>query len=123
MTTKEEMTLVEACASAAHETNRAYCVAIGDRSQPAWEDAPEWQRISCREGVAAALAGATPEESHENWMRLKLKEGWQYGPVKDPDRKQHPCMVPYGELPPEQRRKDTLYLTVVRAVAQALRQV
>lgn len=27
-----------------HEVNRAYCQALGDNSQPAWEDAPAWQR-------------------------------------------------------------------------------
>src|SRR5438105_262770 len=38
--------VVEACARAAHEVNRAYCLALGDASQVAWEDAPEWQRSS-----------------------------------------------------------------------------
>lgn len=37
-------TVIEACAHAAHEANRAYCAAIGDLSQVAWECAPEWQQ-------------------------------------------------------------------------------
>ncbi len=33
-----------------HEVNKAYCEALGDNSQPTWEDAPEWQRSSARMG-------------------------------------------------------------------------
>ena len=116
--TKES--IIEACARAAHESNRAYCIAIGDTSQSSWDDAPEWQRASARNGVTGALAGATPEQSHESWLAEKRAAGWKYGPVKNPETKEHPCFVPYADLPPEQRRKDDLYLAVVRAVAESL---
>jgi len=112
--------IIEACARAAHEANRAYCLALGDTSQPPWEQAPDWQRESALAGVVEALAGNTPEQSHEGWTRRKLAEGWTYGPVKDPEVKRHPCLVPYADLPPEQRAKDTLFLAVVRATAAAL---
>lgn len=111
---------IEACARAAHEANRAYCIAIGDTSQSSWDDAPEWQKDSVCKGVVGALAGNTPEQSHESWLAEKVRTGWVYGAVKDPDAKTHPCMVPYAELPPEQRAKDALYLTVVRATFEAL---
>jgi hypothetical protein len=71
-------------------------------------------------GVAGALAGNTPEQSHEGWLAEKRAAGWKYGPVKDPDRKEHPCFVPYADLPPAQRAKDGVYLAVVRAVAESL---
>ncbi len=109
-----------ACAMAAHEVNRAYCIALGDNSQPPWGEAPEWQRTSALKGVLGALNGATPEQSHEGWLAEKAATGWKYGPVKDPEKKEHPCFVPYTELPPEQREKDALYLATVRAVARAL---
>lgn len=113
-------TVTEACARAAHEVNRAYCLALGDTSQPAWDDAPEWQRSSAIKGVAGALAGNTPEQSHEGWLAEKYATGWKYGPVKDPEKKEHPCFVPYAELPPEQRHKDQLFTATVREVAGAL---
>lgn len=113
--------MIEACAHAAHEVNRVYCLTLGDASHVPWELAPEWQRVSTRAGVEKALAGATPEESHASWLALKTQEGWVYGPVKDLERKTHPCMRPYQELPPEQQRKDHLYLSVVRSMADALR--
>lgn len=107
---------IEACARAAHEVNRAYCAALGDASQVPWEDAPEWQRESARNGVAGALAGNTPEQSHESWRAEKALAGWTYGQVKDAAAKTHPCMVPYAELPPEQQAKDSIFLAVVRIV-------
>lgn len=107
-------------ARATHEVNRAYCRAIGDSTQVPWDDAPEWQRRSAIEGVLAALNGATPEQSHEGWMRHKLAEGWSYGPVKDPDKRTHPCLVPYASLPPSQRVKDDLFVATVQAMGRAL---
>lgn len=112
--------IVEACARAAHEANRAYCLALGDHSQPVWDEAPEWQKSSARNGVAGALAGNTPEQSHESWCREKLAAGWAWGPVKDPEKKEHPCMLPYNDLPLAQRAKDDIFVSVVRAVAAAL---
>ena len=112
--------VVEACARAAHEANRAYCIALGDVSQPVWEGAPEWQKSSARNGVRGALAGATPEQSHRSWLDEKLATGWRYGAVKDPERREHPCLVPYADLPLAQRAKDEIFTTVVRVVGKAL---
>jgi hypothetical protein len=113
--------MIEACARAAHEANRAYCLFMGDSSQTAWDEAPEWQKSSARNGVRGALAGATPEQSHESWLAEKAAAGWTYGPTKDPDARRHPCMVAYADLPPEQRAKDDLFVCVVRAMASAAR--
>lgn len=112
--------MIEACARAAHETNRAYCLAMGDASQPSWDEAPDWQKSSARNGVTAALNGSTPEQSHEGWLKEKRDTGWKWGPVKDPAKNEHPCFVPYSELPPEQRAKDEVFVTVVRVVGKAL---
>lgn len=112
--------MIEACARAAHEVNRAYCAALGDFSHEPWEAAPEWQRSSAINGVRGALGGNTPEQSHESWKAQKVADGWVYGAVKDPAAKTHPCLVPYAALPKEQQAKDGLYLTTVRAVAAAL---
>jgi RyR domain len=113
----------EACARAAHEVNRAYCLALGDTSQPAWDDAPDWQQTSARNGVAGALAGNMPEQSHEAWLAEKRATGWKYGPVKDPEKKEHPCFVPYADLPPSQQAKDILFVRTVREMAKALSDV
>lgn len=102
-------------ARVAHEINRAYCASLGDTSQPAWEDAPEWQQKSAIAGVEMHLANpdATPEQSHESWLAQKVADGWVYGEVKDAEKKEHPCCRPYDELPPEQKSKDYLFRSVV----------
>ena len=101
-----------------HEINGAYCRAIGDDSQPTWENAPEWQKASAAAGVRLHLENphAGPEASHESWLKLKKLEGWVYGPVKAPETKQHPCMVPYYQLPAEQQIKDHLFRQVVHSL-------
>lgn len=107
-------------ARTAHEVNRAYCQAIGDDSQPTWEAAPAWQRTSAIAGVHFHLDNpeATPENTHESWLKVKVADGWVYGPVKDPEKKEHPCMRPYAELPLEQRVKDHLFRAVVHAMGR-----
>lgn len=99
----------------AHEANRAYCLSLGDTSQPPWGDAPDWQRVSAVAGVKAHLDNElSPQGSHEVWLKHKENDGWTHGHVKDPVAKTHPCMVPYENLPDEQRLKDVLFSAVVR---------
>lgn len=108
----------EEVARVAHEVNRAYCEALGDHSQMPWEEAPEWQRASALQGVVLHESNpdAGPAASHESWMAQKKADGWAYGPEKDPDRKLHPCMVPFEDLPREQQAKDYLFRAVVHAL-------
>jgi len=113
-------TKILACAKVAHEANRIYCEAIGDTSQVPFDQAPDWQKQSAIDGVRVALTGATPEKQHEAWCSNKRAAGWTYGEVKDAEAKTHPCLVPYTDLPAEQRAKDALYGAVVRAMHAAL---
>ena len=101
-----------------HEVNRAYCESLGDYSQPTWENAPEWQKKSAIAGVKFSLKNpnATPEDSHNSWLKEKTKEGWKYGPIKDVDLREHPCFLPYDQLPKDQQTKDHLFQAVVRAL-------
>lgn len=109
----------EQIARVCHEVNRAYCQALGDHSQPAWEDAPQWQRDSAMMGVNLHCdKNVGPEASHESWMAQKVAEGWVYGPVKDPEAKTHHCIVPFDMLPREQQAKDFIFRAVVHALRQ-----
>jgi hypothetical protein len=101
-----------------HEANRAFCETLGDDSQLSWELAPEWQRQSAVKGVQFILdnPGAPTSSTHESWMKEKIKEGWVYGDVKDPEAKLHPCLVPYDALPLHQQTKDHLFKAVVKSI-------
>lgn len=115
--------VIDQIARVCYTVNRAYCLSINDNTQPvAWEHAEETSRESARKGVIFALGnpGATPEKQHEAWLADKKAQGFVYGPVKDLTAKVHPCMVPYDQLPQEQRVKDELFLAVVRSMEDML---
>ena len=43
---------------------------------------------------------------HDVWARSRMNEGWIYGPVRNDELKQHPCLVPYEELTESEREYD-----------------
>jgi len=106
-------------AETCHEVNRTYCQSIGDNSQLTWEKAPDWQKESAVKGVIFRLENpkAGPDSLHNNWMKDKVDEGWKYGEEKDPEKKLHPCIVPYADLPESQRYKDDLFIAVVKSLS------
>lgn len=101
-----------------HEVNKAYCEALGDTSQPSWENAPQWQKDSAMTGVLLHTdnPAAGPDDSHNSWLKQKTDEGWKYGPIKNPELKEHPCFVPYDELSKEQQAKDYIFRGIVHAL-------
>lgn len=117
-----ELLIVTLIAMLAHEANRAYCMGLGDLSQLVWDEAPDWQKESAIAGVNMHLANpnATPEDSHASWLAQKVADGWIYGPVKDAEKKEHPCCVPYDALPESQRAKDYIFRGVVHAAKRAI---
>lgn len=106
---------VSEIAKICHEANKAYCELLGDFSQVEWARAPTNIRACAMDGVRFHFDNpkANCAASHVNWYTFKASQGWKYGPVKDFDKKEHPCMVPYLELPLEQRRKDALFKAIV----------
>ncbi len=110
--------LANTIAQVCHEINKAYCEALGDDSQPDWDNAPEWQKESAINGVLFHLANpdAGTDASHQSWYNEKADAGWVYGAVKDEVAKTHPCMVHYADLPVEQRAKDYLFRQVVHSL-------
>jgi uncharacterized protein YodC (DUF2158 family) len=115
----KKLITVLSIAAICHALNKAYCEGLGDTTQPSWEDAPQWQKDSAVNGVSFHLAypDAPASASHENWMNEKLADGWKYGQVKDPAKKEHPCLVPFNELPATQQAKDFIFKQTVHELA------
>ena len=44
--------------------------------------------------------------THDIWARQRMADGWQYGPRRDDARKEHPCLVPYEQLPDSEKQYD-----------------
>lgn len=106
---------IEDIARICHQANKAFCEAIGDFSQDDWECAPDWQRESAMNGVKLLIDNPHVPASHmhTSWMKEKIESGWKYGPVKDPEKKEHPCIVDFDKLPAEQQAKDYLFKAIV----------
>jgi hypothetical protein len=66
------------------------------------------------------ILGLTEElarHCHEAWAQLRLAQGWRYGPQRDDARKEHPCLVPYHQLPESEKEYDrNTALRVLKAV-------
>ena len=83
----------------------AYQIAVGQEYN---EKINEDQMDSLLNGIEFRDANPdiTPEENHNNWMKAKTAQGWVYGEVKDFDKKTHPDLVAFDDLPEVEQRKD-----------------
>jgi hypothetical protein len=101
-----------------HQANKSWCELNGDTSQKDWYLAEQWQRDSAIAGVKFRFDNPSAKEDaqHNAWMADKIKDGWVYGEVKDAEKKIHPCLVPFEELPVFQQKKDALFCAIVDAL-------
>ena len=116
------MGAVAMIAMACHGANAAYAGSLGEKPAPPWDKMDEAHKQSVFTGVR--LHAENPhlgdEAAHSSWMEAKLKEGWVFGEQKDAEKKTHPCLVPYAELPKEQQFKDALFRAIVLSLAPVL---
>lgn len=70
--------------------------------------------------VAARLDGLVErlaENAHETWASLRLGDGWTLGPKRDDEKKTHPCLIPYDDLPESEKKYDReLVVNTVKAI-------
>ena len=52
------------------------------------------------------LAELLARNTHENFVSMRLAEGWSYGPERSDRLKTNPTLVPYDELPESEREYD-----------------
>lgn len=53
-----------------------------------------------------ALIARLAEHNHDVWAQKRLADGWHYGPHRNDERKDHPCLVPYDQLPESEKEYD-----------------
>jgi hypothetical protein len=46
------------------------------------------------------------ENTHDTWATQRIKDGWSWGPKRDDALKQHPGLVPYGDLSESEKEYD-----------------
>lgn len=52
------------------------------------------------------LLEAMAKNVHEVWAQTRIEQGWKYGPERDDNKKLHPMLVPYEDLPEEEKAYD-----------------
>ena len=45
---------------------------------------------------------------HDQWSLARIKDGWSYGPQRNDEKKETPCLVPYEELPKSEAEYDKI---------------
>jgi len=116
---------VEQAARVCHEALRAYSQTLGDDSLLPWGEAPEWQKESSRDGVRfqfaqfAAGIESSASSTHDEWLRQRRAAGWKHGQHKDQKTRENPSLVPYEDLPLEEKLKDYLFAAICRAFLQS----
>lgn len=56
--------------------------------------------------VLLELTERIAENVHEVWSPARIAAGWSYGKTRNDALKQHPCLVPYNELPESEKEYD-----------------
>lgn len=52
------------------------------------------------------LVEVVAKNVHEVWAQSRISQGWTYGVERSDALKQHPCLVPYEELPEMEKAYD-----------------
>jgi len=52
------------------------------------------------------LCESLARNAHDVWALQRLNDQWGYGPVRDDAKKEHPCLVPYEDLPEGEKDMD-----------------
>lgn len=53
-----------------------------------------------------SLAEEMAKNVHEVWAQSRMEQGWTYGEERSDALKQHPCLIPYEELPEIEKAYD-----------------
>jgi len=111
-------------AKVAYEVDRAYRSALGEKDIPEWDKAPSEMKKKMMEGVAFRKGNQTPpNEIHNNWILFMTDKGWKYGETYNEEEKTHPNMIPFSDLPEEQKAKDHIFGAIVNSLAAIIPEV
>ena len=63
------------------------------------------------------MTEALAKNTHEVWAQERMAEGWRFGPERNDQRKEHPSLIPYEQLPEKEKVYDrNTAMETVRAV-------
>jgi hypothetical protein len=69
------------------------------------------------EAALLELTELLAAHAHDVWARQRISDGWRWGVMRCDEKKEHPCLVPYEELPEEEKAYDrNAALETIKAV-------
>jgi len=60
------------------------------------------------------------KNTHDIWAAQRLAEGWKYGAERNDERKEHPCLVAYEDLPENEKEYDRKIAMATQRVIKKL---
>lgn len=86
--------------------SKNYLVTINTRDMKTYNPKPiDLSDVELTEDLNE-LREAIAENAHEVWAVERQAQGWSYGPQRDDVKKHNPCMVPYSQLPENEKTFD-----------------
>ena len=69
------------------------------------------------------LTETLSKNTHEVWAQERIAQGWRFGRTRNDERKEHPCLIPYEELPESEKvfDRDTAMETLKAILALGYR--
>jgi len=64
------------------------------------------KRTFTSETLDTELLERLADAVHQEWMHQRILDGWVWGPKRDDTLKTHPCLVPFEDLPEEEKEYD-----------------
>jgi hypothetical protein len=66
------------------------------------------------------LVETLAKNNHDHWAISRIKEGWRHGERRNDDRKLHPDLLPYDQLPDSEKEYDRKTVTEALKAIMAL---
>ncbi|MFX4263624.1 RyR domain-containing protein [Pelotomaculum propionicicum] len=63
------------------------------------------EKISLNQEILK-LTELLARNAHDIWAQQRLADGWRFGVSRDDSKKEHPCLVPYEQLPESEKEYD-----------------
>lgn len=110
----------ELVARATHEAVRSYSAHFGYIVPPMWAELSGEVKATLMNSCINSINGLPKEDFHNNWVKMKIEQGWSYGKEFSLDNKVHPALMPYKQISEDLRRKNNMFWEVSRSVARAI---
>ena len=110
MKKKRKLQLAKAC----HNIHNVVCLNNGMQVIP-WEEKSEKHHKVVINSIDKILKGKinSPEESHDNFVAKKEKDGWIYGEKFSTKNKTNPRLCNFNELEGPEKEKEDFFFALV----------